>query len=570
MKYLYQAIYRRYRPKTFDELIGQDDITNVIKNQVDQGKISHAYLFTGTRGTGKTSCAKVMARAVNCLNPQNGNPCNECANCRSIIDETTLDVVEMDAASNRRIDDIRELKDQVIFPPASLKYKVYIIDEAHMITKEGFNALLKIMEEPPKHLIFILATTEIDKIPQTILSRCQRFDFKRIGLEDIERSLSHIAKDLGRDIDEEAIEVIARAADGALRDGQSLLDQVLASSQGPIDRAMAYQAIGGLDQDRTFDLVDKIRARDEGGLAQLANEALKETSPDELLAGLIDHYRDLLLAKTTGQVPGEKDDEAKDAILDQAKAFDLGQLADGLELLMDWEERLRLSSSPASIAFIAIFSLYRLDSRDNLVSRIENLERKLEAMEAGRFRPQLSQENISYDRPDSTYEIPEPSYEDLEAGPWESLPDSEENQIEEADKDPGLGQEPAKARENTALNENGLNLFKDWSNMVDEILRLRPMWGLWLNDLRPGNFEDGQLEILIEPGEKTKAHQARQAREDLEYEISTYLGQDLNIVIKEEKLVADKALAKEKDPEEEKINKLKEIFGDKLEIQEEE
>lgn len=569
---MYQAIYRRYRPKTFDELIGQDDITNIIKNQVDQGKTSHAYLFTGTRGTGKTSCAKVMARAVNCLDPQNGNPCNKCANCRLIIDETTLDVVEMDAASNRRIDDIRELKDQVIFPPASLKYKVYIIDEAHMITKEGFNALLKIMEEPPKHLIFILATTEIDKIPQTILSRCQRFDFKRIDLEDIERSLSHIAGDLGRDIDEEAIEVIARAADGALRDGQSLLDQVLASSQGPIDKAMAYQAIGGLDQNRTFDLVGKIGSRDERGLVQLANEALKETSPDELLAGLIDHYKDLLLAKTTGQVSGEKEEAAKDAILNQAKAFDLGQLADGLELLMDWEERLRMSSSPASIALVAIFSLYRLDSRDNLVSRIEKLERKLEAIERGGYRPEVSQENVSYDRPDSSYQMPEPFYEDQGAGPeiWESSPGQAPNQAKDPYENPVLEKEPAKVNEKPVLNENGLNLFKEWSNMVDEILRLKPMWGLWLNDLRPGSFEDGQLEVLIEPGEKTKAHQARQAREALEDEISTYLGQDLNIVIKEERLEAPEQVAKEKDPEEEKIGKLKEIFGDKLKIKEEE
>lgn len=569
---MYQAIYRRYRPKTFDELIGQDDITNIIKNQVDQGKTSHAYLFTGTRGTGKTSCAKVMARAVNCLDPQNGNPCNKCANCRSIIEETTLDVVEMDAASNRRIDDIRELKDQVIFPPASLKYKVYIIDEAHMITKEGFNALLKIMEEPPKHLIFILATTEIDKIPQTILSRCQRFDFKRIDLEDIERSLSHIAGDLGRDIDEEAIEVIARAADGALRDGQSLLDQVLASSQGPIDKAMAYQAIGGLDQNRTFDLVGKIGSRDERGLVQLANEALKETSPDELLAGLIDHYKDLLLAKTTGQVSGEKEEAAKDAILNQAKAFDMGQLADGLELLMDWEERLRMSSSPASIALVAIFSLYRLDSRDNLVSRIEKLERKLEAIERGGYRPEVSQENVSYDRPDSSYQMPEPFYEDQGAGPeiWESSPGQAPNQAKDPYENPVLEKEPAKVNEKPVLNENGLNLFKEWSNMVDEILRLKPMWGLWLNDLRPGSFEDGQLEVLIEPGEKTKAHQARQAREALEDEISTYLGQDLNIVIKEERLAAPEQVAKEKDPEEEKIGKLKEIFGDKLKIKEEE
>lgn len=172
-----QALYRKYRPKNFDEVFGQDSITTILKNQIKNNKISHAYVFSGTRGTGKTSTAKIFAKAVNCLNPVNGNPCNECANCRSILTEENMDVIEMDAASNRRIDDIRQLRDQVIYPPTSLKYKVYIIDEAHMITNDAFNALLKIMEEPPKHLIFILATTEIDKIPDTILSRTQRNSF---------------------------------------------------------------------------------------------------------------------------------------------------------------------------------------------------------------------------------------------------------------------------------------------------------------------------------------------------------------------------------------------------------
>ncbi|NMB09521.1 MAG: DNA polymerase III subunit gamma/tau [Tissierellia bacterium] len=180
-----KAIYREYRPKTFKEVLGQKHITQILENQVKNDNIGHAYIFSGTRGTGKTSCAKILARAVNCLNPVDGSPCNECENCKSILNEETLDIVEMDAASNRRIDDIRELRDKVVYPPANLKYKVYIIDEAHMITNEGFNALLKIMEEPPKHLIFILATTEIEKIPQTILSRCQRYEFKRIDISDI-------------------------------------------------------------------------------------------------------------------------------------------------------------------------------------------------------------------------------------------------------------------------------------------------------------------------------------------------------------------------------------------------
>ena len=177
---MHQALYRVYRPKTFDEIVGQTQVTEVLKNQIIQGTPAHAYLFSGTRGTGKTSCAKVLSRAVNCLHPVNGNPCNACANCKEALQETTLDIVEMDAASNRRIDDIRELREQVLYLPAQLKYKVYIIDEAHMITNEGFNALLKTLEEPPAHLIFILATTEAERIPSTILSRCRRPDRKSV------------------------------------------------------------------------------------------------------------------------------------------------------------------------------------------------------------------------------------------------------------------------------------------------------------------------------------------------------------------------------------------------------
>ena len=182
---MYQALYRQYRPKTFDEVLGQNHITNILKNQIQKGNIGHAYLFSGTRGTGKTSTAKIFSRAVNCLNPNNGNPCNGCEICKGILDESIMDIIEMDAASNRKIDDIRDLKDKVIYPPSRTSYKVYIIDEVHMLTTEAFNALLKTLEEPPKHLIFILATTEPQKLPQTILSRCQRFDFKRITTKDI-------------------------------------------------------------------------------------------------------------------------------------------------------------------------------------------------------------------------------------------------------------------------------------------------------------------------------------------------------------------------------------------------
>ena len=224
---MYKALYRKYRPKTFDEICGQEAVVTSLKNQVKNNEISHAYIFQGTRGTGKTSAAKILSRAVNCLHPVDGNPCNECENCKAILSESVLDVVEMDAASNRRIDDIRNLKETVVYPPNNLKYKVYIIDEAHMITREAFNALLKIMEEPPSHLVFILATTEIEKIPKTILSRVQKFEFNKIGRDDIIKQIDIILSDRNISMQEEGKDLIVKKAKGAMRDALSILDQVL-------------------------------------------------------------------------------------------------------------------------------------------------------------------------------------------------------------------------------------------------------------------------------------------------------------------------------------------------------
>ncbi|MGE9994415.1 DNA polymerase III subunit gamma/tau [Peptoniphilaceae bacterium SGI.137] len=296
-----KALYRAYRPQTFDAVLGQDHITRVLKNQVQSRTPAHAYLFAGTRGTGKTSCAKILARAVNCLHPVNGNPCNECENCRAILEETTMDVVEMDAASNRRIDDIRELRDNVIYPPTLLKYKVYIIDEAHMITNEGFNALLKIMEEPPEHLIFILATTEMERIPVTILSRTQRYEFKRLELADIEKEVQYVAGEAGLDIYPDALHSIAIAADGAMRDALSLLDQVLASGKTTITQEIVDAVLGTVGYRSLTTLTQAVLADDLPAAFQQV-EALLQNGKDAhiLLKEWLEYWRLLLLIKGGG------------------------------------------------------------------------------------------------------------------------------------------------------------------------------------------------------------------------------------------------------------------------------
>ena len=231
---VYQALYRKYRPQTFSDVVGQKGVTDTLRAQLETGKLSHAYLFTGTRGTGKTSCAKILAKAVNCLDPQDGNPCNCCAACRAIDDGSCMDVLEIDAASNNGVDSVRILRDDAIYTPSEVKKRVYIIDEVHMLSIAAFNALLKIIEEPPEHLLFILATTELNKVPATILSRCQRFSFRRLRPEDIAGRLNFIAYQEGIQIEPAALRLLSRLADGALRDGVSLLDQCASACTGEL------------------------------------------------------------------------------------------------------------------------------------------------------------------------------------------------------------------------------------------------------------------------------------------------------------------------------------------------
>ena len=297
---MYRALYRKWRPQRFEDVVGQRAIVAVLKNQVAAGRVGHAYLFTGVRGTGKTTCAKIFAKAVNCLDPQNGDPCGQCAVCRGIDDGSILDVVEMDAASNNGVDDIRDLRDETAYTPSICRYKVYIIDEVHMLSTAAFNALLKTLEEPPAHVIFILATTEIQKVPATIRSRCQRYDFTRISPEDIAGRVAQVAGAEGLALTEGAAGLIARLADGALRDALSILD-TCAGVTGQIDEDVVRRMAGVTDRSYLFRMSDALAARDAASaLAELA--ALRQQSVDvkRLTEELIAHYRSLMLAALPG------------------------------------------------------------------------------------------------------------------------------------------------------------------------------------------------------------------------------------------------------------------------------
>ena len=294
---MYRAFYRKYRPSTFTDVVGQEHITTTLENAVKTGKTSHAYLFTGSRGTGKTSCAKILAKAVNCINSHDGNPCNECEICKGIDSGAILDIIEIDAASNNGVDNIRDLREEANFTPANAKFRVYIIDEVHMLSIGAFNALLKTLEEPPAHVIFILATTEVHKLPSTILSRCQRFDFKRIPPEAIAGRLKEVAVKENLQLSDDGAMLIARIADGAMRDALSLLDRC-SSHQGLIDSAAVASSAGLAGREYIFELCDCIIEKDAAKALEVVNKLYNDSCDMErLITELTSHFRNLMVSK---------------------------------------------------------------------------------------------------------------------------------------------------------------------------------------------------------------------------------------------------------------------------------
>ena len=370
-----KALYRQYRPKTFDSVLGQDRVVNVLKNQVKSGNISHAYLFSGERGTGKTTCAKIFAKAINCLSPKDGSPCMECENCKAIEEETTIDVVEMDAASNRRIDDIRNLKDNVIYPPNKLKYKVYIIDEAHMITREAFNALLKIMEEPPSHLVFILATTEIEKIPSTILSRLQKYEFNKIDENKIKEQIDYILEDRSITMENEAIRLIIKKANGAMRDALSILDQVLSLGKESYKLSEVENLLGVVDFYDIDKLARAIVAKDSSKALDLVFTLRENNKTNkDIIDSLISYFNDIMIYKMSENDKFFENEERLSFIKKLANDIDLFDIGDYLDILIDYGTRLKQVDNTDVLTELCILRLVKLKNTKSLESRVKALE----------------------------------------------------------------------------------------------------------------------------------------------------------------------------------------------------
>ena len=376
----YQALYRKYRPTKFSDVVGQDHITKTLKNELDSGKIVHAYLFTGTRGTGKTTCAKILAKAINCLNSKGGDPCGECEICRMIANDEITDIVEMDAASNNGVDDIRELREQVNFAPATAKYRVYIIDEVHMLSGAAFNALLKTLEEPPEHVVFILATTEVHKLPDTILSRCQRFDFRRIDSAEIVGRLKYVAENEGLNLTDDAATLIASAADGGMRDALSILD-LCASTGSDITEDTVANVCSMAGNDYLIKMTDLIKNRSTEQALMLIDE-LHNSSVDmlRLLSELTQHFRDLMIVKV---VKGDKKpivcSSAKMKALEkQAQDFDIKEIMAILSVLQSSASAMQSGNRRCEMEMI-IIRLCNPEIRQDLAS----LERRIALLESG-------------------------------------------------------------------------------------------------------------------------------------------------------------------------------------------
>lgn len=478
---MYQALYRKWRPQTFADVIGQQHVTDTLRAQLQSGRLSHAYLFTGTRGTGKTTCAKILARAVNCEHPVNGDPCNECAACRGILDGSVLDVTEIDAASNNGVDNIRDLRDETRYTPAQVKKRVFIIDEVHMLSIGAFNALLKTLEEPPEHVLFILATTELHKVPATILSRCQRFDFRRIGAEDIARRLLDVAAGEGIELTEGAARLIARLADGAMRDALSMLDR--AAAAGAVDEETITAALGVMGQDDGVHLAEHFKTGDLAAAVSLLEEYY---SAGRDLAAVFDQMlgliRDALLVKTSRT-------DVSALISPAYTVKTLQELCDGLaaSTLIAWSriigdslDRMRSAANRRVEAELCAVRLCSLgaENYDTLGGRVEALEEKLK----NGVPVQVVQ------TPQSGGMAPPPP-RDEDAPP----PPGDEDAPPLIDGEPAPQAKPGKPAGPT------LTLWPQWARLLDALMGKINVGALTNIKLgAKGAIEDGALVILCE------------------------------------------------------------------------
>ena len=470
---MYQVLYRKYRPRVFSDVVGQEHITETLSKEIETGKLSHAYLFTGSRGTGKTTCAKILSKAVNCLNPVNGNPCNECEICRGLDSGAILDVVEIDAASNNGVENIRDIREEINFTPASCKYRVYIIDEVHMLSIGAFNALLKTLEEPPSHVKFILATTEVHKLPVTIVSRCQRFDFKRVSPEAMAKRMEYIAEKEDLVLDEDTVSLIARISDGGMRDALSLLDQCIGHDRH-VTADIVCRVAGMTGKDHLFSLASSVaNKKSADALSLISDLHASSCDMERLCSDMINHFRNLMIVKTvkdSGSFLVCTKDELSQYKA-QSETFTLETILQCISLLQECMANIKRGvnrRTEMEMTFIKLCTPTLRDDNEALLRRISELEIAIKtgAVKVSSAETAAPAPVVNEAKPEvkAQPEIPEPSYSSQEPA-YESEPAPEKT-----------AEEPV--REASSDDEETI----PWAEVLSELQKVNaPLWGV-LND----------------------------------------------------------------------------------------
>ena len=469
---MYQVLYRKYRPRVFSDVVGQEHITSTLSKEIETGKISHAYLFTGSRGTGKTTCAKILSKAVNCLHPVNGNPCNECEICKGLDSGAILDVVEIDAASNNGVENIRDIRDEINFTPASCKYRVYIIDEVHMLSIGAFNALLKTLEEPPAHVKFILATTEVHKLPVTIVSRCQRFDFKRVSPEAMKQRMEYIADCEGFTADDEALSLIARIADGGMRDALSLLDQCTGHGKH-ISADIVCDVAGMTGKDHLFAIADAVAQTNAGKALEIINDLhANSCDMERLCSDLINHFRNLMIVKTVKS--------ASDILVCTAEELEQYKTQSGkltlenilycISLLQDSMANIKRGVNrriEMEMAIIKLATPNLTSDNEALLRRISDIEVKIKTGAIAVSAPATTVKPAEESKPAVPTEKTKTVEKAPEAAESKPAPTPDEYPAEEA--------KPQAPREESTDGEMPI----DWAEVLSELTKINmPLWGV--------------------------------------------------------------------------------------------
>lgn len=547
----YRALYRTYRPQLFEDVIGQSHITTILKNQVESGHIAHAYLFCGSRGTGKTSTAKIFARAVTCLSPKNGEPCGECEACKRSVSEACPDITEIDAASNNRVDDVRALIESAQYAPMELVRRVFIVDEVHMLTGPAFNALLKTLEEPPAHIMFILATTEPQKLPATIISRCQRFDFHRLTISDIKLNLSNVLQKAGAEIDDGGLSVIARAADGGMRDALSLADQCLSFCGDHVTEKDVYDVLGGVEQDFLFRIADALAGSDARSALDMLDSVVRGGRDMSVFCqDLGRHFRALLLAKTCGSCEDLLDctPDLMKRYLEQAAPVSQIRLLTALETILRTQGELRYLSSPRALLESMLVRICRPETSLTL----DNLEARIDRLESGFVpSPAASVPSVGNTPASATPSVPvasvqpEPPLYEPEDIPLPEPPPAEDEQLS------------APVKRGPVSGDTGADAL--WSLFLKELMKTQPLLYNMLLGFVPQKLADNKLTVGYMAADEAKMKSASVPG------MMNKLLNTLHILRPDTSILFTPLHESVPDPDTEA--KLKEIFRDKLIIE---